>query len=177
MDKEKLPVHKEEKNKNKGFRAVSYTMAAILIIFALIMAVNLVQNMQLKKAYNNAKDLCFQGKYQEAIEGFEAMGELNYQDAGAFVSYCRGRICYAQGRIDDAETDMIFASFRYLEPQEQQIIEDFEKELSSAAAAFEAGDYKMEFYPDAEEFFFYHGEDFQSFEECERYYFINQASK
>ena len=180
MENERLSQPETEKKEHKGLKAMSYTAAAILIVFGLILLVNFIQGLQLKKAYNEAKEECFLGNYSQAIEGFEALGELNYQDSGAFISYCRARNCFEQGRIYDAETDMIFASFKYLSAEEGAEISAFEAVLAAALAEApeeKPGEYRMEFYPDAQEFFYYHGQDFKDFEECEKYYFVNQASK
>ena len=173
---EKLQQHEQPK---KGFKALAYTSMALIIIFALIMLVNFIQGVHIRNIYNEGKALCLEGQYQSAIEQFEQISELNYKDTGAFISYSKARLCYNQGRLDDAAADMVWASFHYLSDEEAQQIDEFRTQLDREydEADFKPGEYRMEFYPDADEFYYYHGQDFDSYEDCERFFFVNQKSR
>ena len=76
-------------------------LSALCVLTALVLALGCAcAESALQAQYESALQLMMDGKYDEAIEAFEALRA--YGNAADMISYCRALACAAEGNLDDA---------------------------------------------------------------------------
>ncbi|MBQ2899611.1 MAG: TIR domain-containing protein, partial [Oscillospiraceae bacterium] len=95
------------KKKNKKIAAILLPIVA-LITAAAIVYVTVVQPMM---NYNAVLSIMEEGRYEEAIAGFEAMN--GYKDSEEHISECK--YCIASGLVDEKKYEEAIAAFKEIE--------------------------------------------------------------